>query len=125
VISATATATINEDGSCITFTLTNTSPPNADLTSTLIDQFFFELAGAFIPNITGTSDVGWNFDSDPVNVQPVPCGTFRYKFERGAPATRLATDETGTFNICSTPGTFTAASLQGQQVCVHVQNIRG
>jgi hypothetical protein len=125
-ITATATATINADGSCITFTLTNTSPLNPDSSSRLIDQFFFELAGAFIPNITGSSDVGWTFvDNNGNNVQPVDCGQFRYKFERGAPNTRLATGETGTFTICAAAGTFSTASITGQTVCARVQNIVG
>ncbi|KRF52449.1 hypothetical protein ASG99_11805 [Bacillus sp. Soil768D1] len=125
-ITATATATINADGSCIEFTLENTSALNPDNSSTLIDQFFFELAGAFIPNITGSSDVGWTFvDNNGNNVTPVDCGLFRYKFQSGAPTTRLETDEIGTFTICSTAGTFTAASIANQPVCARFQRILG
>ena len=125
-ISAMVTADINDNGSCITFTVENTSPLNGNGSSTLIDQFFFEFIGDFISNILLTaSNLVWDFVSNNGNpVTPRPCGDFRYKFERTTQDTRLAIGETGTFTICSDIGTFSAASLVSP-VCVHVQNVLG
>ncbi len=73
----------------------------------------------------GSSDVGWSYvTNNGNNVTPVDCGQFRYKFESGAPTTRLEFGETGTFNIDG-PSDFTIDSIAGQRVCARVQNILG
>ncbi|WAA08592.1 hypothetical protein [Fervidibacillus albus] len=119
-LSATVTAEIINSGQSIRFDVTNTTP------GTLIDEFFFELSGSFIAGLmTGVgTETDWFFESDPNFVTPAPCGQFRYKFGTNVPGARLAFNQTGTFFVSApVAGTFTEDLLNGEQVCVRIQQV--
>ncbi|WP_042143583.1 hypothetical protein [Paucisalibacillus sp. EB02] len=117
-ISANVTANISDGGTCITFTLTNTTPGSA------ISDFYFNLdIGLGVTLVEGPdTTANWDFTVGG----PFPgCGGImnflRYRFSTD-PSTPLGFGQSATLQVCRTTGTFTEEDLEGTLAAVHVRS---